>query len=225
VIVAPGPAAVVGTAPATISELLARYPELSPPTGTAGAAVTIVLRNGASEVETLLIERTERPTDPASGQVAFPGGRVEESDGSMRVTALRELQEEVGLTEADLDGTPRYVSTEHARRFGVKVAVFAGALGRDRNPPTILSADEVAHVFWLPRSALGATRPVHQETGLGLVAVPATVYEGHVLWGFTRRVLRGFFGLPTEDELGGPAFAPDPSRGRAGDADASRRQG
>ena len=32
-----------------------------------------------------------------SGQVAFPGGQVEESDGSLWDTALREAKEEVGL--------------------------------------------------------------------------------------------------------------------------------
>ena len=193
--------------------------------GTAGAAVTILLRDGLSEVETLLIERTERPTDPASGQVAFPGGRVEDSDGSLLVTALRELQEEVGLTREDLAGPPRFVGTEHAARFGLRVAVFAAALGPDGRPPSVLSAEEVAHVFWLPRSALLETRRVHRETSRGLVEVPATLFEGHVLWGFTRRVVRKFFDLPTEDEWGGPAFAPDPSRSRTGDADASVRMG
>jgi 8-oxo-dGTP pyrophosphatase MutT (NUDIX family) len=215
----------VGSAPATVEELLGRFPETSPPVGTAGAAVTILLRNGLREVETLLIERTERPTDPASGQVAFPGGRVEDSDGSLRITALRELEEEVGLTRADLTGAPRYVSTEDARRFGIKVAVFVAALGADRSSPTVLSADEVAHVFWLPRSALGETRRVHRETPRGSIEVPATIHEEHVLWGFTRRVIRQFFGLSTEDEWGGPAFAPDPSRQRGGDADASRTMG
>jgi 8-oxo-dGTP pyrophosphatase MutT (NUDIX family) len=209
-----GASSLVGSAPGTIEELLGRYPEESPPTGTAGAAVMILLRQGRSDVETLMIERTERPTDPASGQVAFPGGRVEDSDGSLGETALRELQEEVGLTPADLAGPPRYVTTENALRFGLKVAILTAALGADRRPPTVLSADEVAHVFWLPRSALGVTRRVHRETGLGLVEVPATVFEGHVLWGFTRRVLRGYYGLPTEDEWGGPAFAPDPGRER-----------
>ena len=222
---ASGPVAPVGAAPTTLAELLGRFPEDAPPVGTAGAAVTIVLRDGESEVETLLIERTERPTDPASGQVAFPGGRVEESDSSLRVTALRELEEEVGVTPTDLQGPPKYVSTEHAVRFGIRVAVFAARLGEGKNPPTVLSADEVAHVFWLPRSALGTTRRVHRETGLGLMEVPATVYDGHILWGFTRRVIREFFGLPAEDERFGPAFAPDPSRGRGSDADASRRQG
>ncbi len=215
----------MGSAPDALTDLLGRFPTDSPPTGTAGAAVTILLRDGLSEVEILLIERTERPTDPASGQVAFPGGRVEDSDGSLVVTALRELQEEVGLTESDLAGPPHYVTTENAIRFGIRVAIFAAALGPGGHRPTVLSVEEVAHVFWLPRSALGLTRPVHRETGWGLVKVPATVYEGHILWGFTRRVVREFFGLSTEDEWGGPAFAPDPARSRTGDADASRRMG
>ena len=215
----------VGSAPETVAQLVARFPEATPPTGSAGAAVMILLRQGVSEVETLLIERTERPTDPASGQVAFPGGRVEESDGSLRKTALRELEEEVGLTSSDLAGVPRYVSTENAIRFGLKVGVFTAALGPGGRAPTPLSRDEVAHVFWMPRSALGDTRMVHRETGYGLIEVPATLYEGHVLWGFTRRLTREFFGLTTEDEWGGPAFAPDPARHRTGDADASRRQG
>jgi len=34
-----------------------------------------------------------------SGQIAFPGGRYEESDGDVRVTALREIEEEIGISE------------------------------------------------------------------------------------------------------------------------------
>ena len=215
----------LGTAPVTLAGLLERFPAESPPIGTAGAAVTILLREGSTEVEALLIERTERPTDPASGQVAFPGGRVEPSDGSLVRTALRELQEEVGLAEGDLAGPLRFVGSAHAFRFGITVGVFAGALGPTGSPPTALSADEVAHVFWLPRSALGETRRVQRETLHGLLEVPATVFENHVLWGFSRRILREFFGLPTEDEWGGPTFAPDPGRSRTGDADGSRSQG
>jgi 8-oxo-dGTP pyrophosphatase MutT (NUDIX family) len=220
-----GPNPLVGSAPASLDGLLGRFPTESPPTGTAGAAVTVLLRDGRSEIETLLIERTERPTDPASGQVAFPGGRVEEGDGSLVRTALRELQEEVGLTEGDLAGPLRYFGSVHAARFGLTVGIFAGALGPAGAPPTVLSADEVAHVFWLPRSALGETRRVRRDTGRGFLEVPATVFEGHILWGFTRRVIRQFFGLPTEDEWGGPTFAPDPVRSRTGDADSSRTQG
>jgi 8-oxo-dGTP pyrophosphatase MutT (NUDIX family) len=174
----------------------------------AGAAVTLVLREGRSEVETLLIERAERSDDPASGQVAFPGGHVADGDGSLAITALRELEEEVGLDQADLSGELRYVSTVLAIRFGLKVAVFAAALSMDANPPSARSAEEVAHVFWLPRSALATSRSIERETSRGLAEVRATAFEGHILWGFSRRVLCQFFGVPNEDELIGPVFAP-----------------
>jgi 8-oxo-dGTP pyrophosphatase MutT (NUDIX family) len=197
----------VGEAPESLDVLLGRYPSLTPPVTTAGAAVTIVLRNGLNEVETLLIVRATNSDDPASGQVAFPGGRVGEEDTSLLATALRELDEEVGLSLADLDGPPRYVGTMFTRRFGLHVGVFAARLGPVARHPVAQNVREVAHVFWLPRSALGVTRSVTRETPIGPVVVNATIIDGQVLWGFTRRVLREFFGLPTEDELAGPAFA------------------
>jgi len=199
-----------GTAPRTVLEILARYPAISPPVSTAGAAVVILLREGRTDVETLLIERSERVEDPASGQVAFPGGHVADGDGSLGVTALRELEEEVGLTRSDLAGELRYVSTELAVHFGLKVAVFAGALADDAQAPTARSQDEVAHVFWLPRSALADSAPVVRETSRGLAEVRATVFEHHILWGFTRRVICQFFGVSTRDEPIGPVFAPRP---------------
>jgi 8-oxo-dGTP pyrophosphatase MutT (NUDIX family) len=207
-----GPSAGPGSAPRTIAELLARYPEGAPPVGTAGAAVTLVLRDGATEIETLLIERAENPTDPASGQVGLPGGHVEERDSSMGATALRELEEEVGLRRADLTGAPRYVETRYAARFKLKVAVFAAELAPAAAPPAPASPEEVAHVFWLPRSALEVDRHVAQDTTFGRIEVPATVHDGHVVWGFTRRLLRDFFGYPDEDQLGGVPFAPHSRR-------------
>lgn len=200
----------VGDAPASVDELLDRFEVLSPPVSTAGAAVMIVLRQGAQEVETLLIVRAANPDDPASGDVAFPGGHVSDDDGSLASTALRELDEEVGLTEADLTGPPRYVGAELAPRFGLRVGVFAAALAPVAQPPSPRSPEEVAHVFWLPRSTLGQNRTVSRETPRGTIQVHATVMDGHVLWGFTRRVLRQFFDLPTEDERFGPAFAHTP---------------
>ncbi len=195
-----------------VRELLDRYPVESPPVSIAGAAVTIVLRGGADAVEVLLIERAASPTDPASGQVALPGGHVSDGDGSLEVTAARELEEEVGLTRSDLAGPLRFVETIRAPRFRLHVGVFAAEIGPRGGPPSVRSALEVAHVFWLPAAALAETRRVARETQFGAAEVAASVHEGHVLWGFTRRVLRRFFDLPLEDEVVGPVLPPHPER-------------
>jgi 8-oxo-dGTP pyrophosphatase MutT (NUDIX family) len=207
-----GPSARVGEPPRTIAGLLGRYADGAPPVGTAGAAVTIVLRDGVHAVEALLIERAENPTDPASGQVGLPGGHVEQRDSTMGETALRELEEEVGLRRTDLVAAPRYVETRYASRFKLKVAVFAAELAASGAAPAPVSHDEVAHVFWLPQTALEVERRVPRDTPMGWIEVPATVHEGHVVWGFTRRLLRDFFGYPPGDELGGVPFAPHAPR-------------
>ncbi len=205
----------VGAAPERLAPLVERFPVLRPPVSIGGAAVTIVLREGLREVETLLIVRTTRPEDPASGQVALPGGHVNDGDGSLADTALRELEEEVGLGVSDLAGPLRFVGPVPAPRFHLTVGVFAATLGPVAHPPDPRSREEVAHVFWAPRSSLADSRPVVQETVVGPAPVRATVVHGQVLWGFTRRVLRDFFGLPAEDDLAGPLLA---DRGDAGGA-------
>ena len=202
-----GPPVPVGTAPRSLDGLLQRFEPVVPPVSAAAAAVTIVLREGDRDVEVLLIERTSRSDDPASGQVALPGGHVGEGDGSLVATALRELEEEVGLTATDLGGAPRYVTTHFAARFGIHVAVFAAPLAGAAGTPSPRSVEEVAHVFWLPRFVLGTTQRVHRETPQGWREFNASIVDGHVLLGFTRRVLRQFFELPTEDDLIGPSFA------------------
>ncbi len=189
----PEPAAGAGVPP--IAGLLERWPTDSPPHGSAGAAVLILLRQGDSDVETLLIQRADRPGDIASGQVALPGGRVDESDGALVSTALREFEEEVGLNRADLAAPPRFVSIVPAPIFSMHVGVFAAELGATERAPIARSRTEVAHVFWLPSASLRTNSPVTRDTPFGARQVDAVIHEGHVLWGFTRRVLRGFFDI------------------------------
>ena len=175
-----------------------RWPADDPPGGRAGAAVTIVLRNGRRDAEVLLIERTVRDNDLASGQVALPGGRTEPEDATMGTTALRELSEEVGLGPGDVELPLRLVGVARADLFGLDVAVFAARLS-STPAPVVPSPNEVAHVFWLPASALTRVEPVERMTTKGPLEVPAVVHQGHVLWGFTLRILRDFFREPQHE--------------------------
>ena len=64
------------------------------------ARVAIALHEGGGSLELLFIERASRDGDPWSGHMAFPGGRVDDTDLGPRAAAERETLEEVGLSLA-----------------------------------------------------------------------------------------------------------------------------
>jgi len=61
------------------------------------AAVLVPFVRVENEWHLLFIVRATNPKDRHSGQVAFPGGRQDESDDSIEHTALRETEEEIGV--------------------------------------------------------------------------------------------------------------------------------
>src|SRR6516162_1707128 len=71
------------------------------PTSFRPAAVLVPLVRCEPGITVLLTQRTEDMPSHA-GQIAFPGGRVQADDADAVATALRETEEEVGLS-------PRFV--------------------------------------------------------------------------------------------------------------------
>ena len=61
------------------------------------AAVLVPLIDRADGMTVLLTQRTDTMSDHA-GQIAFPGGRVEPGEVTPEETALRETEEEIGLS-------------------------------------------------------------------------------------------------------------------------------
>ena len=61
------------------------------------AAVLVPIVNRPEGLTVVLTKRADHLNSHA-GQVSFPGGRVEESDGSAAAAALRETEEEIGLS-------------------------------------------------------------------------------------------------------------------------------
>jgi len=170
----------------------ATLPDDPPPSDRADAAVLILLRSGRMGLEVLAEQRAERPGDPWSGHVGLPGGHKMPEDHSLTETVLRELHEEVGIRPSFLDGPPRIFDVQRARPSGLRVAVFVGRVAAVPQGTGSVDPEEVATTFWLPLQALEQTESRPRPTMFGEIQVDSVVFEGHVVWGFTLRVLREF---------------------------------
>ena len=117
-------------------------PELSKP-----AAVLVPVVGREREPTILLTKRSEYLNHHA-GQVSFPGGRHEDSDANMIDTALRETEEEIGLSRDAVEVIGELPTYETRTGFSVKPIV--GLI----KPPLELNVDskEVAAVFEIPVS-------------------------------------------------------------------------
>ncbi len=122
----------------------------------AAAAVLVPLVDRPGGLSVLLTERTAN-LSTHSGQVAFPGGKVDPEDRSVVDAALREAQEEVDLprTHVDVIGQlPVYVT---GTQFIVTPVVAVVRPGFVLHP----NPHEVAHAFEVPLAFL--MNPAHHR--------------------------------------------------------------
>ncbi len=159
------------------------------------AAVALVVSLHGDDCRILFIERAAHPDDPWSGNIGFPGGKVEDGDEGCRRAAERETLEEVGL---DLSGA-RFLgrlSDVHGAHLPVLVSCFV--YGVDRVDLRLTLSDEVQDAFWLPLDYLAdpAHRGVHQFDFAGerfqgpCINLPYP--DKPVLWGLTHRLAMEF---------------------------------
>lgn len=156
------------------------------------AAVAMILKEEASFPHVLFIERARRTGDPWSGDLGFPGGKVEKDDSGSRNAAIRETYEEIGLdlTDSHCLGRLDDIAGEH---LPVLISCFLFHIEED--PPFTLS-DEVTRAFWVPLSTL-CDPARHIETVVHFSGKPLTrpaidlLGPGEtVLWGITYRLVR-----------------------------------
>lgn len=146
----------------------------------------IVLRDNGYTV--LLTQRTAHLRDHA-GQVSFPGGRVEEADATPLDTALRETEEEIGLTRNHVE-VLGYLP-EYRTGTGFRVVPVVGVV----TPPFDLRPDpfEVAEVFEVPLSFL-LDQSNHQRHSVHLRGALrhyfAMPYGDYFIWGATAGMIR-----------------------------------
>ena len=166
--------------------------------GMIAAAVAVILHDGDDGIEALFIHRAVRVGDTWSGQIAFPGGRREQTDADLLATAIRETREEVGV---DLSAAERLgvLDDLHPRTPvlpPVNVRPFVFAL--TARPPLVLS-QEVQDAFWVSFRALQAPGArgeiVIDHPGIPRRALPAYTLGNHTIWGMSERILTPLISL------------------------------
>ena len=160
--------------------------------GARAAAVLIPVVGGADPALVFTLRTETLPSH--KGQISFPGGSIDASDASPAAAALREAEEEIGLSPSavallgELDTFPTYVS-------GYVVTPIVGWL--DSLPELHPNPAEVARVLVVPLRDL--TDEIRSEPGFEhegrVFPTEAGGWEGNIIWGVTARVLRGFLEL------------------------------
>lgn len=156
------------------------------------AAVLIAIVAREEGLTLLFTQRTAHLTDHA-GQVSFPGGRVEASDASPTETALRETEEEIGLSRQHVEVLG--ILPDYFTATGYRVTPVVALV----HPPFELQADphEVAEIFEVPLSflmdGLNHQRRTAEFPDGGRRSFYAMPYDRFFIWGATAGMLRNLF--------------------------------
>lgn len=164
------------------------------------ASVLIALQNcpNTQQLQVLLTQRSlQLPV--YAGQIAFPGGKADDTDCNAIHTALREAQEEVGI-QADavqvLGCLPSY-----ATGTGFLITPVVAALAP--NAHAIINSSEVDDVFYVPLPFLmnpkNYQQHQHHDANGVLQQWYATAYvdknsqKERFIWGVTAAIVRDFY--------------------------------
>ena len=163
----------------------AHTPTIAPNPGSAVAAIL----QGAETPHLLFIERARVNGDPWSGDIAFPGGRVEPQDTGLQAAAERETLEEIGLDLQQGHYLGR-LDDLVTQTLGVQVAAFVYTVESESD---FRLSPEVADAFWQPLSDLADpqrhrthTFP-HRGFPRRMPAIDLLGPDKPLLWGITYR--------------------------------------
>jgi 8-oxo-dGTP pyrophosphatase MutT (NUDIX family) len=155
--------------------------------GNTDAAVLVPLYLDGGDLHAVFTKRHDDLRRHA-GEISFPGGRQDFPHEDLRVTALRESEEEIGLARDDVDlvGALPPVGTFVT---GYRIHPFVGVIrqGHAWTP----QPDEVEEVLELSLPALVEGYAAKRLLRRGVpIKTPTYTVDGNFVWGATARIVQ-----------------------------------
>lgn len=165
-----------------------------PPLTPAAVLIPIIAHANAP---TVLFERRSASLADHAGEICFPGGRLDYAEETAEIAALRELEEELGLSSSAVEIV--CALDPYETRTGFVVSPVVGLL----RPPVLLRPDpvEVAETFEVPLAHViePANYIVRRvEAGESVRTFRAVPYGDYFIWGATAGMLMNFCELLRE---------------------------
>lgn len=185
---------------ASSDRMIQNYPRQKN-SGSKIAAVLILLYPVNGRVHTVFIQRPVY-SGIHSGQISFPGGKVEKADSSIIATALRETAEETGVgpDSVTILGTltPLYIYVSDT-----EVTPVVGWC--DEQPRFTIDAVEVVHIIEADMTSL-ADKSIIREKSFTIRDTEINVkhfdYNGAVIWGATAMILHELITIMERESAG-----------------------
>jgi 8-oxo-dGTP pyrophosphatase MutT (NUDIX family) len=132
----------------------------------------------------LVLTRRAGHLSTHSGEVAFAGGKKDETDPDIIFTALREAHEEIDLASQEV--TVIGELDQVVSRFGYVVTPIVGLIPADVTFTANL--DELDAVFKVPLRFFLETEP-HDYFERGNISIPSYHFDGFRIWGLTAMMI------------------------------------
>ncbi len=154
------------------------------------AAVMLLLYPKDGEYCILLNKRSQE-VEHHKGEISFPGGVRDPEDRDFLDTALRETEEEMGISRDDVTVLGQLDDVVTRTNFGVRVFIGTIPYPYAFKP----SAAEIAEVIEAPISALMNPDNLRYETRVvdgKLSTAHSYAYQEHLVFGATAKILQQF---------------------------------
>ncbi|MBA0884689.1 NUDIX hydrolase [Flavobacterium undicola] len=153
------------------------------------AAVTMLFYPKNKETHLVLIVRNSYK-GVHSAQIAFPGGKFELEDADFQTTALRETEEEIGISRDKIEIIKAF-SSLYIPPSNFMVYPFLGICKEEIQ--FVPDALEVASIIELPLTVFMDDSILTIEnlstSYASFIEVPAFKIDGHIVWGATAMML------------------------------------